>query len=123
MILEKKESMGVAASPPGAREPNPQAVSALRASPPNASPILIDKAEYMRRREEELASAMRSVELFGSWTAYAASMLHMMVVFEKNPSHQWGSHHHQVAILSAGLADEAEAIEARRVEARTEAAA
>ena len=112
--------IGLEADRAVAASPSSPAVSPLRASIPCAHSVLISPEEYAQRRAAELSSAMRSREVFGSWAAYAQSLLHGLVTFERDEGCQWGSLHHQLAYAAAGLQDEldAQAIEAGTSETR-----
>lgn len=73
---------------------------------PEAHTLLIDRAEYEKRRADEIESALHSRAIFGSWAAYAQSLLDGLVVYENDAGRQWGTLHHQLAIAAAGLAEE-----------------
>ena len=75
---------------------------------PSAFNILID--DYEIRRHQEISSAKRSCELYGSWLQYAADWLKSMVQWERAPGRQWGSAHHQTALIAEGLTDDIEKI-------------
>lgn len=101
-----------------AAPPSSPSVSPVPASIPSATNVA-NAALYARRREEELITALSQFRAHGSWAAYASTLLHMMIAFENDHGRQFGSLHHQLAIISAGLSEEAQAIEARRAETQS----